>query len=316
MDHGINVIHSIGIILILVLFAAFLKRIGILKEEDGGLFAKIITQYTIPALIFSAISSISFEPQKLLLALVTIIVQILSAIFALFASKLLRLNRSQTGALILGSTFSSSGFLGYAVIREIYDGNPDALSDAAVVSELGVATMIFTFGILIAAHFGTKKNDLRQQINTALKFFYSPILIALVAGIFFSFTQINLNNIGGGIIPKILHTIASANTLLVTLTIGVMLDFRDFKKVWYIVLIAISIKLLIQPLLTNSFANMLQFPPLWQEIAVLEASMPTAALTAVFARQFDCDAELSSALVFTSFISSIFTIFGIIFFLS
>ena len=48
--------------------------------------------------------------------------------------------------LILASTFTSSAFLGYAVVKEVYHGNVHALADAAVVSELGVATLLFTFG--------------------------------------------------------------------------------------------------------------------------------------------------------------------------
>ncbi len=48
----------------------------------------------------------------------------------------------------------------------------------------------------------------------------------------------------------------------------------------------------------------------------MEASMPTAAMTAVFARRYGCDAELTSILVFATFISSVFTMIMIILLLS
>ena len=49
------------------------------------------------------------------------------------------------------------------------------------------------------------------------------------------------------------------------------------------------------------------FPELWHQIVVLEAAMPTAAMTAVFAKRYGCDAELTSILIFATFISSCIT---------
>ena len=106
---------------------------------------------------------------------------------------------------------------------------------------------------------------------------------------------------------RALGIVSTANTLLVTLTIGVMMHFKDFRKVIPIVLLACIIKLFIQPLLSSYQANILNFPELWRQIVVLESAMPTAALTAIFAKRYGCDAELTTILIFATFISSIFT---------
>jgi len=45
---------------------------------------------------------------------------------------------------------------------------------------------------------------------------------------------------------------------------------------------------------------------------VLEAAMPTAAMTAIFAKKYGCDAELTSILIFATFISSCITMFMMI----
>ena len=119
--------------------------------------------------------------------------------------------------------------------------------------------------------------------------------------------------IGG--VYKFLGAVGAANTLLVTLTIGVMLHFRDLRKVLPVVLLACLIKLFIQPLLSHFQAGLLDFPPLWRQIVVLEAAMPTAAMTAVFAKRYGCDAELTTILVFATFISSIFTVIMMVFLL-
>jgi len=307
-----NAIQSIAILIGLIFLGMGLRRWGILKEEHGGLLAKIIVNVTIPALIFTALASVQFEAEKLLLALVMILSQLGCALLAWGVSSLLKLSRPRRGALILASTFTSSAFLGYAVVKEIFQNNPDALADAAVVSELGVATLLFTFGIFIAMHFGMKDTTSKARIREMLSFFYSPIFIALILGIACSFISLPKENPVIGGIYHALHIIANANTFLVALTIGVMLHFKDLRHVWMIVLIAVVIKLIIQPLLAYGQASVLSFPPLWHQIVVLEAAMPTAAMTAIFAKKYGCDSELTSILIFATFISSCITMFMMI----
>jgi len=302
-----NAIQSIGILIGLIFLGMGLRKWGVLKEDIGGVLAKIIVTVTIPALIFSALSTVQFEAEKLLLALVMILSQLGCASIAWGVSALLKLSRPRRGALILASTFTSSAFLGYAVVKQIFQNNPDALADAAVVSELGVATLLFTFGIFIAMHFGMKETTLKSRILEMSSFFYSPIFIALVLGIGCSFVSLPKENLVVGGLYNALEIIANANTFLVALAIGLMLHFKDLSKVWFIVVLAILIKLIIQPLLSYGQATLFHFPPLWNQIVVLEAAMPTAAMTAIFAKKYGCDAELTSILIFATFISSCIT---------
>jgi predicted permease len=308
MSFDQSVIQSVGILVGMILMAMFLRDRGVLKEEHGGLFAKLITTYTLPCVIFTALSTSTFDPDKLLLAGVMIVSQVLCALLAWGVSLLLKLSKPRKGALILASTFTSSAFLGYAVVKQIYLGNDDALADAAIVSELGVAMLIFTLGVVIAMHFGTSNAAPAQKRSEALKFFRSPIFISLVAGIAVSFTPINHSHWIAEGAYSLLRTIGAANTLLVTLTIGVMLHVRDFRKVWWIVLIACVLKLVVQPALSYAQAGLFAFPTLWTQISVLEAAMPTAAMTAIFAKRYGCDAELTTILIFATFVSSIGTV--------
>lgn len=59
MDFDQTVIQSISIIILLILLGMWFRKMGVLIEEDGGLFARLITQYTLPALIFHALSTLS-----------------------------------------------------------------------------------------------------------------------------------------------------------------------------------------------------------------------------------------------------------------
>ncbi|UBM62585.1 AEC family transporter [Candidatus Sulfidibacterium hydrothermale] len=307
MSYNEVVTQSITILIVMILLGMMLREFKVLKEEHSKIFANIILNFTLPAMIFSSLSQSHFKFDHLVLALVMIITEVCAALLALLIGRLLKLSRPRLGALILASTFGSSGFLGYALVKIIFPDNARALADAAIVSEFGVAFMLFTFGVFIAMYFGKNKlgtKDIKKEIG---RFFYSPLFFSLVLGIATSFLNPPQNNLVVSTFYKLLGIISSANTVLVTLTIGVMLHFRDLRKVWGVVLLAIFIKLIFQPLFSNLQASLFNFPVLWNKITVIEASMPSATMTAIFAKQYNCDSELTTILIFATFISSFFT---------
>jgi len=307
-----NVIVSIGILVGLIFLAMGLRKIGVLKEEDGGVLAGLITNVSLPALIFTALSRSHFEVRHLLVAVAMMSAEIACALLAWGVAFLFRLSRPKKGALILASTFGSSAFLGYAVVKSVYQGNTKALADAAVVSELGVGFLLFTLGVFIAIHYGGNMAEPGYRRRQITKFFYSPIFLALTMGIVVSLIPFPR---GFWLVTsgyRLLGIMAGANTLLVTMTIGVMLHFRDLRRVFFVVMLACLIKLIAQPLLADWVLGFFSFADIWRHILIMEASMPTAALTAVFAKRYGCDAELTSILVFATFISSIFTMVVII----
>ena len=304
MDFHLSMARSVIGLLLLICMGTLLRRTGLLKEAHGDILTRIITHVTLPAMIFAAVSMTPFEPGKLLLAVVMIVAQLSCALLGWLVARLTHMNRPQTGALVMGATFTSSGFLGYAVIKQVFGADKLALSDAAVASELGVAIIIFTLGIGIAMHYGGKgKVHGKKEM---LRFFYSPIFLSLVLGIGVSFIKLPQNMVVD-ILYTVLHTTGAANTLLVTVTIGLMLHFRHFRRILPVIALICIIKLVVQPLLAFGQAQVLHFPQLWQQIVVIEAAMPTAALSAVFAKRYGCDSELSAILVLATFFTSILT---------
>lgn len=307
MTFDLSVVETVSIMLGMILLAVILRRIGVIEEEHGGLFARLITHLTLPALIFTSLATTEFQPDKLFLALVMLVSQLVCGGLAWWAGCMMRLSRPRKGALILASAFSSSGFLGYAVIRQVFNSDSEALSDAAVVSELGMATVFFTIGVLVAIHFGTVVASGEVKRKAAISFLRSPVFVSVCLGIAASFLDIPSGGAVAGTLMRMLGTISAANTLLVALTIGSMLHFHDLRRVLPIVLLVVLIKLGVQPLLAMVQAEIFSFPELWKQVIVLEAAMPSAALTAVFARRYGCDRDMAGILVFATFATSVFS---------
>jgi predicted permease len=309
-------IQAVSVLIFLIFLAYFFKKIKLIQPENGTLFAKLVTNFTLPALIFTAVSKHTISMNYLILAGIMIVSEILSAVLAWLIARILKLSKPATGALILASTFGSSAFLGYAIIKNIYHNNPGALASAAIVSELGVGLLIFTFGIFIAIHYGCSSLSSLEKRKTIVSFFYSPIFIALSLGLIVSLFKLPENNIILETVYKILYITGNANTVLVALTIGVLLEFKNIRKAFVVALAACAVKLLFQPFIASVQTDLLSMNEMWKQIIVIETSMPSATLAAVFAEKYGCDAELTSILVFATFISSLFTMITVFLFLS
>lgn len=309
-------IESVSILIVLIFLGMFLRKAGLFKDQDSGLFVSIITKITLPALIIHSLSTTEFSFDKLLIALVMIISIVLCALIVWGLGSLFKLSRARQGGIILASSFPSSAFLGYALVEEMFAGNEEAIADAAIASELGVGLMLFTFGVFIAIHFGNQPHSKGLLKKEMLKFLYSPIFISILLGIGFSFISLPKHNVMVEGFYKTLQIVSNANTFLVALTVGVMLHFKHLKNILGLLLIVILLKLFLQPVFSYLQALWFQMDELSHRILVLESAMPTAAMTAVFARKYGDDAELTSIVVFASFLTSCISMIMMLFVLN
>ncbi len=307
MNIYMHTLTSILVLAAIILMIVILRHRGMLKQEYGLLFSKLVTQVTLPAIIFYALSHSVLEWKYLLLFLIMLISAIIILVIAWFIAKAMRLNHPQTGTFLLVSGFGSSSLLGYALVAELFPHNTDALSEAAFISELGVGLPLFTIGVMIAIYFGNHQKRNSHLIGSALSFFRSPIFIAIVSGTAWSLLNLPVEGILTGSFFDAIHIIGKANTFMVTLTVGVLLQFSALRSILWIALAAIILKLILSPLLVYIPASTMHLEDWQLQVLILEAAMPSAMLSVVLANRYGCDAKLASQLVFITLIVSVFT---------
>ncbi|UFH58377.1 AEC family transporter [Sulfurovum mangrovi] len=299
-----KIITSIVILTGVILSAILLRRVGLLKEEQGKLFADLVTHLTLPALVFSSLSHATLYPRYALLALFMVVAELLSLVLAWQVGKRLHLENPQMGAFMLTSAFGSSSFLGYALISEVFPGNSDTLAEAVIISEVGLAPVLFTVGTMVAIYYGKRNLDPKEKVVAALGFFKSPLFFSLLAGILWSIMNLPVEGLLLTPIFDFLNVLSSANTFLIAMTVGVLLHFSGMLEVIGIILFTVLIKLILKPLMlwVPTLAMDLQS---WQiQVMILEAAMPSALLTVVFSRTYGCDAKLASKLTFATLLVS------------
>lgn len=303
-----KIVISIAILMGVILSAIVLRSIGLLKEDHGKLFADLVTHVTLPALVFSSLSHAMIYPKYALLALLMIVAELISLVLAWQIGKMLHLKHAQMGAFMLTSSFGSSSFLGYALISEVFPGNLDTMTEAVIISEVGLVPVLFTVGTMVAIYYGQTNLDNKGRLMAAVSFFKSPLFFSLVAGILWSILKLPVEGVLLTPIFDFLKVLSSANTFLVAMTVGVLLHFSGMLEVLEIMLFAVIIKLILKPLMVwiPTLAMNLQD---WQiQVMILEAAMPSALLTVVFSKTYGCDAKLASKLIFATLVVSGITI--------
>lgn len=301
-----RLVASIAVLLGLICLAAFLRSRGVLKEEQGGTFATLVTHVTLPALIFVSLAGTPVKWGEAWLAVIMLGAELLALWLGWLAATILRMNRADKGAMILLSGFGSSSLLGYALISQVFQGNTGAMSEAVMVSELGVGPALFTLGTMIAIYYGNEDAGQDARIKAALTFFRSPIFISVIAGLAWSVFGLPTDGPIMGTVMQGVHIAGKANTLMVALLVGVLLKFDGITSVALAGILVCLNKLVLKPIIIwlPTLTMTLQT---WEiQVLILEAAMPSALLTVALSRSYGCNAGLASRMVFfTTVISAI-----------
>ena len=308
MDLHLRIVSSILSLLALICLTMLFKRGGVIDEQHGPLFSKLITQVTLPALIFVSLTRTELVWSEFELALIMLGVSLICLALGWGVARALRLDDARTGAVILVTGFGSSSLLGFALISEVFPGDDQTMAEAAMLSGLGVQPALFTLGTMIAMSFGHQTNEPGARLRAALRYLHSPIFIALVSGLILSALLQGRSDPILSSIQDGLHIVGGANTFLVILTVGLTLQLSGLRDVTRIGASVCAVKLLIMPVLLWLPSHAMSLPDWQMQVLVLEGAMPSAMLSVVLCNAYGCDARLASKLVLMTTVLSVFTV--------
>ncbi len=308
MNYFYSLLGSLFILVALVLLTLLLRKCSILSAEHQTLFSKLVTDFALPALIFSTLSRQAIDIQKLLPALNMTGTILIACSLGFAAGKLLKMDRKSLGAFVLVSGWGSSSTLGYALIMQCFGNNPEAMGDALIISELGAGVPLFLLAIPFAMYFGREHADERDMLASVAEFFRSPMFIALVLGIAFSCVKLPQENIVVKTIYSLLGIIGDSIEIFTAFAVGLMLQKIPFRRMLPPIAALFVINLIAEPLLALGGAHLFGLSRLEDQVLVLEAAMPAGAIAAVVAARYGCNGGLASALVIAMYVLSLGTI--------
>jgi hypothetical protein len=299
MSHNLQIFQTVAAFALVVLVCLGLKRQGVIQEQHNPLFAGLLTKVAIPAAIVSHLALNRLSAKQALMVLPMIVAVCLCVAAAWAAARLLRLDRARTGALMLASGFSSSTLIGYPLVQYAFPGDPGAMTDAILISELGMGLPIFTLGVGIAMYWGDSGPDPAARRQALGNYFRSPIFVALVVGLLLAPLGVDPSEPFLAPIFSACHMIDAAIALLSCLILAVELRLgQRWRSVLGLLAVAAVIKFGLQPWLGYGQAQILGLA--WQQtqVLILESAMPSAILGVVFATHYRCDAPMVATLAF------------------
>lgn len=309
MTAYLSALSSISVLVLLIGFIALLRHFDVLKKEDGALFAKIVMNITLPAVVFSVIShSKSLEWEYLLIAFYILFSEVAILFIAWFIGRRMHMNNAQLGTIMIVSAFGSSALLGYVLIGQMFPSDVAAISEAVIISEFGVGVGLFTIGTMVAVYFGANTANQQTPLQSLMIFSKSPLFLAIIAGLSYSVLHLPTDIPVVKEIFDAISLVGKANTFVVALTVGVLLEFKGVRSILPFVVVAVVLKLFVAPLLVWLPVSIMEMSRVQLEVAMLEVAMPSAMLSVVLASKYGCDAQLASKLVFITTIFSIITI--------
>jgi predicted permease len=136
------------------------------------------------------------------------------------------------------------------------------------------------------------------------EFARNPIVLALVTGSLWRATGIGLDPI----LDRTLELLAAAGIPAALVALGLSLAGYSLKGQWSGIATLIVLKMILLPIVIWIFAaKLVGLPPLWVEIAVLIAAMPTGANAYLFAQRYETAVPAVSGAIAIGTVFALFT---------
>lgn len=290
---------------LVIVLVVLLKRKKVVSESDLPSLSALMTKAILPAVIFLQLSMNPIRGEQLVLVMIMFLAGLASMVITWIVGKLMRLRRDTLGMLIISSTFGSSALIGYPLIEFAFPGNSHAMTDAILISELGVGLPIFTLCPLVASYYGNARHGVQAILDTLTAYLKSPIFISVVAGLTLSQFPSVVKFSFLDPFWQALRMIDGTLTVLASLILGLQLKFKSFRRILPLFIVSAIIQIGIQPMLAVAGADLMNVALLDKQVLILISAMPSAVLGTVFASQYQCDSETASELVFLNILASL-----------
>lgn len=296
---NVNAVFLLSLIVIIIGY--LIKKINIIKEEDGDIIAKLIFNLTLPAVILKVTSTIQFESSLILLPLINILYGFLMATIGLILSK--NHLKNHKGIILMTLVGFNVAHFSFPLIDGIW--GDEGMQYIALI-DAGNAFTIFVLCYILSSIFSPKEQLVENNNNVRKIFtrlFKSVPLISYLIALIINFSGITLPIF----ISDFLDIFSRANTLLSLLLLGIFLNFRFEKAEWNIILKVLLTRYIIGLSLGLSLFFLLlifNFNQLFRIIATVSLILPIGLAVIPFSVEFEYDKRLVTILVNLSIIIS------------
>jgi len=278
-----------------------ITKLEIIPKQGVGYLGTFVIKIALPCMLFSSLAKLSFQeiyhPNYILsYALGSILAFTLTM---LIARKIRKKDMTTSAVIGIGSCFSNSGFIGYAILIQVI-GNAVVVP---VALTLVVESMIMLPIILAITDTTMNTSSLKKTITTTLsRLVKNPLIWSIVLGVLCSLIQFKPN----AIIMTVIDKFGDTSGTIALITIGGTLVGLKLKGMKADIIHIMLSKLFLHPLLVLAVLFFTpQMPMVFYQTAILLACMPMLSIYPILGIKYGMENRCAAALVATTALSFI-----------
>ena len=302
----IGIFQHILPIFLNIFLGAVLKHNWLKSEEFWKNLEKLFFYILLPAGIFNHVfhATLNFSSQlKLILVLIT--TSTIVILFLLLYKRYFKVPAAEFTSIFQGSIrFNNVIFisLGGSLLNE------EGMSILAVIAAYMIIytniISVVMFNIYLPNYYDENTSKYKVYYKFITSILYNPIIIATIIACIFNYLDIKLHTY----LIKFLNNLGHAGFTIGVIIIGASLKFNINKiHVSYIAVSVIS-KLLLFPIITIILLKIFNITSVEKDVALIYSAMPCTISGYVLSKQLGGDYECMAAIVTTSIIFSLFTL--------
>ena len=207
--------------------------------------------------------------------------------------------KQQMSAMMLGGAFMNSGNYGAPIVLFALGSIG---FDYAVIMMVFQSFLMNTIGLFFASLGGKEGASLKDSLQRVIRM---PVIHGALLGIVLQLLSVNIPIT----FMEAVSLIADASIPTVMLVLGMQLAVITRKKVAYRYVSSVTIiRMIVSPILAIIIVSFLPISSLLKNVLIIQAAMPAAANTTMFAIQFGTEPDLVSFTTLVTTILSIVTI--------
>ena len=293
MELAIITAKQVVILYCLILTGVAGVKSGVIKPEAKKAFSNLLLYLAVPAMVIHSYISkadrsvLARLPQTFALSVLAILAGLAITMFCTY-----RMKGKERPILRFACIFSNAAYMGFPLIQALF-GSEGLLYASAFVTVYNILLWTAGYGIV------SKKVRAKEVWRTI---FTNPVLISVAAGLLIYLCQIPVPDI----IKQPISLIGNMNTPLSMFITGMIIAGSDIKglvynkNIWYIILV----RQLVIPAVCFGVFSLFHVTGMAAQVVLLLEACPSAAITSVFAVQFQYDENLAAgAVVITTFLS-------------
>lgn len=305
MDLILRAVQAVLSVLIMVSVGYIFTAKRWFNKDTSKLFAKIVVNISLPALMIDNILS-TFTKSDILESgrglLVSFLVVFLAYLISIPISRIIKIEKARMGVFRVMFTLSNTIFIGLPVNIALF--GEDSIMYALFYY---VANTVFfwTLGIYQIMKDGKRERASLFSMDS-LKNIFSPALSGLIIAVILLFLDISLPSF----IMDSSKYLGNLTTPLSMMFIGIVIHDIGFKSIRYergMVSLFLG-RFLVTPLLVFIVTWFIPIPPLMRSVFVIQSSLPVMTQTAIIAESYGADYEYASVLIMLTTIASFLTI--------